>query len=174
MGTGKTTIARHLADYYKCDCLDTDKLVEQASGKTVRQIFDQLGEESFRALESDVLAQCLRSPQPAVVAGAGGVVLRPENRELLSTAKQSGRVIVVWLHARTDVLVARTQKGVHRPLLDGDRAGTLERLSSERAPLYSEVADIVVDVSERSSESVTALIIEAITVAGEEGGGINE
>jgi hypothetical protein len=40
--------------------------------------------------------------------------------------------------------------------------------------LYSEVADIVVDVSERSSESVTALIIEAITVAGEEGGGSNE
>jgi shikimate kinase len=174
MGTGKTTVARSLADHYKCDCLDTDKLVEQSSGTSVRDLFEQRGEEGFRSLESDVLAQCLRSPRPAVVAGAGGVVLRKENREMLLEAQQSGRAIVVWLHARPDVLVSRTQKGVHRPLLDGDRAETLERLTRERTPLYSEVADIVVDVSERSSDSVTALIIEAITVAGEEGSGSNE
>ena len=59
-------------------------------------------------------------------------------------------------------------------MLDEDRAGTLERLTKERAPFYSEVADIVVDVSERSTDSVTSLIIEAITVAAEERGGSNE
>ena len=66
------------------------------------------------------------------------------------------------------------RKGGHRPLLDDDRAGTLARLAEERAPLYGEVADIVVDVSERSSESVSALIIEAIAVDAEERGGSNE
>lgn len=174
MGTGKTTIARQLSEHYNADCLDTDKFVEQSAGKTVREIFNDDGEDVFRDMESEVLAQCLRSPRPAVVAGAGGVVLRDTNRLLLGEARQDGRAIVVWLHARPDVLVERTKKGVHRPLLDNDRAGTLERLTTERAPLYSEVADIVVDVSERSSESVTALIIEAITVAAEERGGSNE
>ncbi len=174
MGTGKTTVARSLADFYKSDCLDTDKLVEQAAGQSVRDIFSQHGEEGFRSMESDVLAQCLRSPRPAVVAGAGGVVLRHENREMLHDAREEGRAIVVWLHARPEVLVERTQKGGHRPLLDNDRAGTLERLTHERAPLYGEVADIVVDVSERTSESVTSLIIEAITVASEQRGGSNE
>lgn len=174
MGTGKTTVARSLADHYKSDCLDTDKLVELTAGKSVRDIFSQLGEDGFRSIESDVLAQCLRSPQPAVIAGAGGVVLRKENRDSLNQARKDGRAIVVWLHARPEVLVERTQKGGHRPLLDNDRAGTLERLTQERAPFYGEVADIVVDVSERSSESVTSLIIEAITVAAEEHGGSNE
>lgn len=174
MGTGKTTIARSLADHYKSECLDTDKLVEQTAGQSVREIFSQLGEDGFRSIESDVLAQCLRSPRPAVIAGAGGVVLRKENRDLLHQARKDGRVIVVWLHARPEVLVERTRKGGHRPLLDNNRAGTLERLTQERAPLYGEVADIVVDVSERSSESVTSLIIEAITVAAEERGDSNE
>jgi len=174
MGTGKSTVARTLADHFHSDCLDTDKLVEQSAGMSVRDIFSQHGEDGFRAIESDILAQCLRSPKPAIVAGAGGVVVRAENRKLLNDARQSGRALVVWLHARPDVLVERTKKGGHRPLLDGDRAGTLARLSEERAPLYGEVADIVVDVSERSSESVSALIIEAIAVDAEERGGSNE
>lgn len=174
MGTGKSTVARTLADHFRSDCLDTDKLVEQSAGMSVRDIFSQHGEERFRAIETDILAQCLRSPRPAVVAGAGGVVVRAENREMLNEARRRGQAIVVWLHARPEVLVERTKKGVHRPLLDDDRAGTLVRLSEERAPLYGEVADIVVDVSERSSESVSALIIEAIAVAAEERGGSNE
>lgn len=174
MGTGKTTVARTLSDHYKADCLDTDKLVEQTAGLTVRDIFAKHGEEVFRSMESDVLAQCLRSPQHAVIAGAGGVVLRQENRDMLNHARNEGRAVVVWLHARPEVLVERTKKGGHRPLLDEDRAGTLERLTKERAPFYSEVADIVVDVSERSTDSVTSLIIEAITVAAEERGGSNE
>lgn len=173
MGTGKTTVARSLADHYKWDCLDTDKLVEQAAGRSVRDIFAEHGEDGFRAIESDVLAQCLRSPRPAVIAGAGGVVVRQENRDMLHEARKDGRVVVVWLHARPEVLVERTQKGGHRPLLDNDRAGTLKRLTHERAPLYGEVADIVVDVSERSSDSVTSLITEAIAVAVEEGRGSN-
>lgn len=174
MGTGKSTVARSLADHFTCDCLDTDKLVEQSTGTTVREIFDKQGEDVFRSIESDVLAQCLRSPGPAVVAGAGGVVVRQENREMLKDARRRGHAIVVWLHARPEVLAERTKKGGHRPLLDSDRLGTLERLAFERGPLYGDVADIVVDVSERSSDSVTSLIIEAITVAAEERGGSNE
>jgi shikimate kinase len=165
MGTGKTTIARGLARHFSADVLDTDKLVEQRAGRSVRDIFSRDGEEAFRDIESDVLDECLRTPGSAVVAGAGGVVLRDKNRDAINAGRASGDVSVVWLHARPEVLVGRTKKGGHRPLLDNDHAGTLRRMSEERAPMYSSVADVVVDVSERSPESVIALIVEALTVA---------
>ena len=173
MGTGKSTVARTLATHYGLDCLDTDKLVETRAGKTVRQIFSDDGESVFREIESDVLAECLRSPEGAVIAGAGGVVVSELNRKVLDTARADSGALVVWLHARPEVLAQRTAKGVHRPLLDEDREGTLIRLSEERAPLYSSVADIVVDVSDRSQESVCALLIDAIDEAVKYGDGSN-
>lgn len=173
MGTGKSTVARTLASHYGLDCLDTDKLVETRAGKSVRQIFSDDGEPMFRDIESDVLADCLRSPRGAVIAGAGGIVVRDSNRELINEARSSSGVLVVWLHARPEVLAVRTSKGGHRPLLDEDREGTLMRLSEERAPMYSAVADIVVDVSDRSQESVCTLLIDAIDEAVKYGDGSN-
>ena len=164
MGTGKTTVARLLAGHYGIDCLDTDKLVEQRAGRSVREIFDTEGESAFRDLESDVLGTCLRSPTGCVVAGAGGVVLRDANREALKAASAQG-AFVVWLSARPEVLVSRTARGGHRPLLDEDREGTLARMARERTALYAEVADITVDVSERSAESVARLVIAAVDEA---------
>jgi shikimate kinase len=137
-------------------------------------MFAEDGEDAFRDLESDVLSSCLRSPQGAVIAGAGGVVLRAENREMLNAARRDSGAIVVWLHAQPEVLSVRTAKGSHRPLLDDDREGTLVRMSQERMPLYSEVADIVVDVSDRSQESVCALLIDAIDEAVKYGETSNE
>lgn len=174
MGTGKSTVARTLATHYNVTCLDTDKLVEARAGKSVRQVFADDGESVFRDIESDVLADCLRSPDGAVIAGAGGVVVRESNRELINRARSSSGVLVVWLHARPEVLAVRTSKGGHRPLLDEDREGTLVRLSQERAPMYSAVADIVVDVSDRSQESVCTLLIDAIDEAMKYGSGSNE
>ncbi len=173
MGTGKSTVARTLAAHYGIDCLDTDKLVELRADKPVREIFSDDGEPAFRDLESEVLAECLRTPFGAVIAGAGGVVVREENRILLNEARASDGVLVVWLHARPEVLAIRTARGVHRPLLDEDREGTLIRLSEERAPLYTSVSDIVVDVSDRSVESVCTLLIDAIDEALKYGDGSN-
>ncbi len=173
MGTGKSTVARTLATHYGLDCLDTDKLVEARAGKSVRQIFADDGEPVFREIESDVLSECLRSPMGAVIAGAGGVVVSENNRSVLNAARADLGALVVWLHARPEVLAQRTVKGGHRPLLDDDREGTLIRLSAERAPLYSSVADIVIDVSDRSQESVCTLLIDAIDEALKYGDGSN-
>lgn len=162
MGTGKSTVARQLSSRLGIDCLDTDKMVEARSGRTVRELFDESGEAAFRDLESDVLSDCLSRQSASVVAGAGGIVVREGNRELINAARRKRTVIVVWLHAATDVLAARTAKGVHRPLLDADRVGTLERLATERADFYAQVSDIVVDVSQRSVESTVNLLVDAI------------
>lgn len=162
MGTGKSTIAKLLATRLGVECLDTDRMVEAATGRTVREIFDQSGEERFREVEAEVLAQCLRRRDHPVVAAAGGMVLREENRAALAGASTEGRATVVWLHARPEVLVARTRKGGHRPLLDADPEGTLLRLAAERAPLYRAVADVVVDVSDRDADAVVNLLMNAI------------
>lgn len=174
MGTGKSTVARQLSAKLGLDCLDTDKMVEARSGRTVRELFNDVGEDAFRDLESDVLNECLSRQTASVVAGAGGIVVRESNRALINEARQKHAVVVVWLHANTDVLASRTAKGGHRPLLDEDRVGTLTRLATERADFYSEVSDIVVDVSQRSVESTVSLLVSAIEEGLREEGGNNE
>ena len=162
MGTGKTTVARLLAEHRRVELLDTDKLIESRDGRSIREIFSESGETAFREIESEVLRECLHRPGSPVIAGAGGVVVREQNRAMLDAARDAGLAVVVWLHARPEVLADRTAKGVHRPLLDDDRMGTLTQMSEDRGPLYASVADIVIDVSDRSVESVVDLLIDAL------------
>lgn len=168
MGVGKSTVAWELAHTLGVGCLDTDKLIEQRVGKTVRDIFADHGEQYFRDLETDVLTECLHSPDGAVIAAAGGIVVSATNRRLLLDASKDKDTLVVWLTASPEVLAERTAKGVHRPLLDGDRLGVLQRLTNERESLYKEVADMVVDVSDRSAESVVSLIVSAVEASYDE------
>ena len=162
MGTGKTTVARLLAEHRHVELLDTDKLIEAREGRSIREIFSESGEDTFRELESAILRECLHRPGAPVIAGAGGVVVREQNRAMLDEVRNAGTAVIVWLHARPEVLAERTAKGVHRPLLDNDRMGTLTQMSEDRGPLYASVADIVIDVSDRSIESVVELLIDAL------------
>lgn len=162
MGTGKTTVARLLAVDRHVELLDTDKLIEARDGRSVREIFAESGEAPFRVLESEVLRECLSRPGSPIIAGAGGVVVSEQNRVMLNDARNAGIAVVVWLHARPEVLAERTAKGIHRPLLDNDRIGTLTQMSEDRGPLYASVADIVIDVSDRSIESVVDLLVTAL------------
>ena len=162
MGTGKTTVARLLAEHRHVELLDTDKLIEAREGRSIREIFSESGEDTFRELESEILRECLHRPGSPVIAGAGGVVVREQNRAMLDEVRNAGTAVIVWLHARPEVLAERTAKGVHRPLLDNDRMGTLTQMSEDRGPLYASVADIVIDVSDRSIESVVDLLVAAL------------
>jgi shikimate kinase len=142
MGVGKTTVGRRLARELQRPFADADEQLELRAGRTIPAIFRDDGEQAFRRLESEVLADLLGRPDPLVVAAGGGVVTRPENRTLLGR-----RAFVVWLRASPGFLAARADPA-HRPLLTGetDPAATLERLVATRAPLYEEVADATIDV----------------------------
>jgi shikimate kinase len=140
MGVGKSTVGRRLAKELERPFADVDELVELAAGRAIPAIFRVDGEEAFRRLETEVLADLVDRADPLVVAAGGGAVSRPENRALLP-----GRATVVWLRASAAFLTRRTDPA-HRPLLAVDPAGTLARLQAEREPLYAEVADVVVDV----------------------------
>ena len=155
MGSGKTTVARIAALRLNRQVIDSDQVIERLTGRTVRQIFADEGEEAFRAFETAALLDALASPEPAVIAAAGGVVLREENRKALREANAR----IVWLCASPDLLVARAMSGGHRPLLDEDPAGTLRRMSRDREALYREVADAIVFVDNRTPSDVAEAVL---------------
>lgn len=155
MGVGKSTVARVVADRLGRRVFDSDAVIEARTGRTVREIFATDGEPAFRALETEALIEALHEPEPIVIAGAGGVVLSATNRTAL---KESG-ARVVWLCADPATLVERVKSGGHRPLLDADPAGTLQRMFDEREALYREVADAIVLVDNRSISDVVEAVL---------------
>jgi shikimate kinase len=140
MGVGKSTVGRRLAKELERPFADADEQVELRAGRAIPAIFREDGEEAFRRLESEVLADLVGRDAPLVIAAGGGVVSRAQNRATLA-----GRTTVVWLRASAGFLAARTDP-THRPLLAEDAERTLSRLLAEREPLYAAVADLVVDV----------------------------
>lgn len=157
MGAGKSTVGRLLAERLGWPLLDSDAQVEAATGRTVRQIFEEDGEAAFRRVESEVLHVALARSGPAVVAVAGGAMVADENRRAVAAAG-----FVVWLRADAEVLAARAATGDHRPLLADDPGAVIGRLLGERELLYREVADVIVDVDRLDPEQVAAQIIEAL------------
>ena len=158
MGSGKTTVGRLVAAKLGWAHLDSDEQVCARTGRTVREIFETDGEAAFRSEESKALADAATTTPPtqAVVSVAGGAVLDAQNRLLLD---ETGPV--VWLQAPPDVLAGRVHAGVdHRPLLGDDPEAALERLDDQRRPLYTELADLVVDVSERNPSQVADEIVD--------------
>lgn len=173
MGSGKSAVARRLASSMDAALLDTDTMVEDASGRTVREMFADDGEEVFRAAEENALRSALSGDGPAVIAAAGGVVTRPRNRDLINRARQDGLAWVVWLRTDPEDLVERVSRGGHRPLLDDDPRATLLRLHEERAPMYEEVSDTVVDTTGISVDEVTRAVAGAYSALHGGGSGTN-
>lgn len=158
MGAGKSAVARVVAAELGCRRVDTDEMVERAQGMTVADLFSQKGEAAFRAAEYEALAQLVERPGPLVVSVGGGAVLKRENRVAMRSIGT-----VVWLRAQPSTLGARVGRGEGRPLLaqagDGGPKEVLSRLAAERAPLYQEVADTIIDVDELSVRRVAELVV---------------
>lgn len=163
MGTGKSTVARILGESMDAPVRDTDHLVERSTGRKVREIFAEDGEDAFRDLETRELRNCLAAAPPSVVAAAGGVVVRQENRRILNEARAEGRIVVVWLTASIEDLTVRTSRGSHRPLLDDDSASVLRKMASERENLYRLIADVQVSTTGRTARQVAKDVLSAVS-----------
>jgi shikimate kinase len=161
MGAGKTTIGHLLADRLGWRSFDSDAQIIADTGHSVPELFAAKGEAAFRAEEERVLTEALTGDEPVVVSAAGGVVLSPSNRELLT---RSGTV--VWLRADPEVLARRVGDGAGRPLLDGDPASALAELYEVRRPLYESVASVVVDVDACTPDEAVEQILAGTGLAG--------
>lgn len=155
MGAGKSTVGRVLAERLGRELYDSDEMIEEREGRTVREIWATDGESRFRELEAEVLADGVHAQEPSVIAAAGGVVLSETNRRVLRESDAH----VVWLLAGVDLLLDRVRNGMHRPLLDDDPEGTLRTMFETREDLYREVADAIVSVEHRSINDVAGAVL---------------
>ncbi|MBT4668031.1 MAG: shikimate kinase [Candidatus Ruthia sp.] len=158
MGSGKTSVGRRLACVLKRDFFDSDFEIVARTGVAIDHIFDVEGEEGFRLRESAMLAD-LCEISNIVIATGGGIVIKPQNRELL---KQHS--FVVYLSSSVEQLVMRTAKSKSRPLLEksSNREQTIRDILEAREPLYQEVADVVIDTTGKKLYAIINEIKKAI------------
>ncbi len=155
MGTGKSTVSRLLSERLGWESKDTDEEIERLAGQSIKQLFSEDGEESFRDLESRVLKEVL-SRGRQVVATGGGAVLRESNRR---TMLSGGWVIA--LTADKESLIRRVTSAAAagmRPLLAGDAEERVGTLLETRRHAY-DFAHVIVDTTLRSPSEVTDLLL---------------
>src|SRR5690625_4745636 len=157
MGSGKSTIGPLLAKRIGVQFVDVDQYIVRQAGQTIPEIFAAEGESGFRERESDALREILARP-PLVVAAGGGLVVRPENRQMLRDQARC-----VWLRVTIELLLKRLGNDPNRTMLQNDPGFVRARnLYAAREPLYAE-ADLHIDAT-RSPEETVETIIAALRV----------
>ena len=156
MGAGKSSVGRRLASVLGLPFRDADEEVERAAGRSVAEIFAELGEAAFRDGERRVIARLLDDP-PHVLATGGGAFMNPETRRLILD-----RSTAVWLKADIDLLARRVARKSDRPLLQGkDPRAVLEDLARVREPVYAE-AHVTVDSDDAPHGATVQAVIDAL------------
>lgn len=158
-GSGKTSIGRKLADRLWQKFYDVDDLIVKKAGKSIKDIFEQEGEERFRELETEVVRELVKTSDQVIGLG-GGTVVREENRTLVRGWANK----VIYLRCKPEVLLARVQgdpkTAENRPNLT-NLGGGLEEIQLkllEREPFYRQVMDVELDVTNLSIDEAVAYI----------------
>jgi shikimate kinase len=168
-GSGKSTVAACLAERLGCGWQDADAVLEARLGCTIAELVRGRGEGVFRDAEAALLQELLAADD-GILATGGGVVIRPNNRELL---RRLGRP-VIWLQVSPDVARARLAADPltadRRPALTGhDPLAEVATAIAAREPLYRACADLVVAVDAAPAAAVTTAILAGLA-AGPPGG----
>ncbi|TAJ69931.1 MAG: shikimate kinase [Phenylobacterium sp.] len=156
MGVGKSSVGRRLANALGLPFRDADAEVEAAAGRSIPEIFAELGEPAFRDGERRVIARLLEGP-PIVLATGGGAFMNPETRALIKA-----RALSIWLQADLEVLARRVGRKDSRPLLAGkDPLEVLRAQAEARYPAYAE-ADIAVETGDTAHHITVGQVIDAM------------
>jgi shikimate kinase len=157
MGAGKSSVGRRLQNRTGLPRFDTDEIIIGRAQMSIPEIFERQGEPWFRDRETEVLKELVKDETAIIVTG-GGIVLRPENTDLL---KQIGTV--VWLDAAADTLFERASRRGNRPLLQTENPqAALSAILQARLPLYSKAANFGVDTTRLTHDEVTDAILAQI------------
>ncbi len=151
MGAGKTCIGRRLAERCGLRFVDADQAIEERTGAAITTIFEHVGESGFREREKAALQQLL-DQDGLLISTGGGAVLDPENR-----SRMLERGFVVYLRVSVEAQLKRLGRDRTRPLLQrSDRAQVLRELAAVRAPIYEQIADLVLDTDRLSPGAACA------------------
>ena len=157
MGVGKSSVGRRLAAALDLPFRDADTEVEAAAGRSIPEIFAEMGEAAFRDGERRVIARLLDEP-PHVLATGGGAFANPETRALIKD-----KAIAVWLKADLELLARRVSRKEGRPLLKGrDPMAVLREHAQARYPAYAE-AHLMVETGDTAHGVAVEAVIQALT-----------
>lgn len=163
MGAGKSMAGRILAARLGLAFADLDREIEKAAGRSVPAIFESDGEAGFRLLECRCLRDFVRERDGFVLACGGGIILLPENRDLLKN-----ECVTVWIDVPREELLGRLEaSGGGRPLLAGGAAARKAAdLLEARLPLYRECAAVTYSWKEGETAAETASRIASMLGSG--------
>jgi len=160
-GSGKSTVGRQLARRLNLSFTDSDHVIEQRLGCSIRDFFEREGEDAFRDIEQSVIHD-LTENLAGVLATGGGAVLRPANRQRL---REAGHVI--YLRSMPEEVFRRVRHDANRPLLQvSDPLGRLRSLYDERDPLYRETAHFIIETGRPSVPTLVNMILMQLELAG--------
>jgi shikimate kinase len=156
MGVGKSSVGRRLATALELPFRDADSEVESAAGRSVSDIFAEMGEDAFREGERRVIARLLEEP-PHVLATGGGAFMSAETRALIKA-----NAVSVWLKTDLGVLARRVSRKDSRPLLAGkDPLDVLKAQAEARYPAYAE-ADVTVETGDAAHHVSVDQVVQAL------------
>jgi shikimate kinase len=162
-GSGKSTVGKHVARHLGLPFVDTDSVIEQRIGCSIRDYFEMQGEVAFRDIEQDVVDEVTRL-RGHVVATGGGAVLRDANRDALHS-----RTLVIYLRSTPEDLARRLRHDTHRPLLQQGGVDPLRRLRvlfDDRDPLYRRTAHFVIETGRPSVHTLVNMVLMQLELAG--------
>lgn len=157
MGAGKSTIGRRVAQVLKRPFVDSDREIIERTGADIPLIFELEGEAGFRRRESAVIDELSRGAG-IVLATGGGAILAEDNRRCL---KERG--LTIYLKTSIDQQLKRTAHDKNRPLLQTeDPRARLEALFKIRDPLYTEVADLILETDGKPVPTVIERLLREL------------
>lgn len=160
-GSGKSTVGRQLARRLQLPFFDSDHVIEERLGCSIKESFARDGEDHFRDLEEAVLDE-LTAGSKGVISTGGGAVLRPATRQRLRERGQ-----VVYLNSTPDDIFRRLRHDQNRPLLQvADPLGRLRELYAARDPLYRQTAHFTIETGRPSVATLVNMIVMQLELAG--------
>ncbi|HOL06161.1 MAG TPA: shikimate dehydrogenase [Syntrophorhabdaceae bacterium] len=153
MGTGKSTIGKHLSELTGFELLDIDSEIEKRTHMSIREIFEKHHEGFFRNMEEEGIEEAVNLSKKIISCG-GGAVISKKNRDALR--KNS---IVFWLWASPETVFKRIYNDKTRPLVSGiDNVKFLSKMIEERMFFYSDVADVVISTDYKDFAEIARMI----------------
>lgn len=159
--TGKSSVGRKAAEKLELPFYDTDQMIADRLGKTIKAWVEEKGWASFRQEEKEVIRE-LSSSAPGVISLGGGAMLDPENRERL---RQMG--LIVWLTADIGTIMTRMKSDPQNmdnrpPLSDKDWETEIKDLLIQRSPVYRESANFSIATEGKTVEAVAKELLDLL------------